>query len=162
MARFAQYYQRAKNVIHAIQALAIFVAWAMIIALLTKEGKLDGRIWYYFALVGSCQKKSSMKTGMLMPLQCWCCIPALIYQTAPPLFQRIRRFSNVYVHAVVDIIYTIFWLAALACLVAWVKQGSHEAKDWKSNDNLCDRFAWGPVSKCKLGQDAWIMALIIL
>ena len=55
MARFAQYYQRAKNVVHAIQALAIFVAWAMIIALLTKGGNLGGRIWYYFALVGSCQ-----------------------------------------------------------------------------------------------------------
>ena len=53
MARFAQYYQRAKNVIHGIQALAIFVAWAMIIALLAKGGKLDGRIWYYFALVSS-------------------------------------------------------------------------------------------------------------
>ena len=62
MARFAQYYQRTKNVIHAIQALAIFVAWAMIIALLTKGGKIDGRIWYYFALVGSCQQSYLMMT----------------------------------------------------------------------------------------------------
>ena len=98
----------------------------------------------------------------LMCMQCWCCIPALIYQTAAPVFQRIRRFSNAYVHAVIDFLYTIFWLAAFACLIAWVKQGSHAAKDWKSKDNLCDKFAWGPVSKCKLGQDAWILGVIIL
>lgn len=54
MTPFAQYYQRAKNVIHAIQALAIFVAWAITIAIVTKEGKLDGRIWYYFTLVSNC------------------------------------------------------------------------------------------------------------
>lgn len=142
MIRFAQYYQRAKNGFHAIQALAIFVAWAISIAILTKEGKLDGRIWYYFAL-------------------CWCCIPALFYQTASPVFQRIRRFSNAYVHGVLDIVYTILWLAAFASLMAWVEQGSHAAKDWKSNDSLCEKFAWGPASKCKLGQDAWIMAVII-
>lgn len=51
MVQFAHYYQRAKNVIHAIQALVIFVGWAMTIAILTKGGKTDGRIWYYFALV---------------------------------------------------------------------------------------------------------------
>lgn len=142
MVLFAQYYQRAKNVIHAIQALAIFVAWAMTIAILTKGGNIDGRIWYYFTL-------------------CWSCIPTLIYQTASPVFQRIRRFSSAYVHAVIDVVYTIFWLAAFACLIAWVEQGSHAAKDWKSKDSLCEEFAWGPVSKCKLGQDAWIVALII-
>lgn len=93
--------------------------------------------------------------------QCWSCIPILIYQTASPVFQRIRRFSSAYVHAVIDVVYTILWLAAFACLIAWVEQGSHAAKDWKSKDSLCEEFAWGPVSKCKLGQDAWIVALII-
>ena len=53
MPRFVQYYQRTKNAIHAIQAIAIFVAWALTIAILTKNGKLDGRIWYYFALVSN-------------------------------------------------------------------------------------------------------------
>ena len=53
MIPFARYYQRVKNVIHATQALAIFIAWAITIAILTKGGKFDGRIWYYFALVSS-------------------------------------------------------------------------------------------------------------
>lgn len=95
-----------------------------------------------------------------MPLQCWCSIPALIYQTASPVFQRIRPFSNAYVHAVVDIIYTILWLAAFACLTTWIRQGSHAAKDWKSKDSLCEKFAWGPVSKCKLGQDTGLLSII--
>ena len=53
MPQFSQYYQRVKNVIHAVQALAIFVAWAIIIAILTKRGRIDGRVWYNFALVSS-------------------------------------------------------------------------------------------------------------
>ena len=53
MPPFAQYYLRVKNVLHAIQALAIFVAWIMTIAILTKGGRLDGRVWYCFALVNS-------------------------------------------------------------------------------------------------------------
>ena len=161
MSRFSQYYQRVKNVIHALQALGLFVAWAITIAILTKRGKVDGRVWYYFALVSSFKRKSSHGDEKLMPLQCWCCIPALIYQMASPVFLRIRRFSNAYVHAIIDILYSIFWLAAFACLIAWVKQGSHAAKDWKSEDRWCDKFAWGPVSKCKLGQGAWILGIVI-
>lgn len=55
MSPFARYYQRAKNVLHAIQALAIFIAWALTIAILSKAGKSDGRVWYCFALVGNSQ-----------------------------------------------------------------------------------------------------------
>ena len=161
MAKFSHYYQRVKNVIHALQALSIFVAWAITIAILTKTGKVDGRVWYYFALVSSFKRSSSHRDEKLMPPQCWCCIPALIYQTAFPVFLRIRRFSNAYVHAVIDILYIIFWLAAFACLIAWVRQGSHAAKDWKSKDSWCDKFAWGPVSKCKLGQGGWILGIVI-
>ena len=160
MSRFAQYYQRTKNAIHAIQALAIFVAWALTIAILTKSGTLGGRVWYNFALVSLSMAYSSW-IEELMPPQCWCCIPALIYQAAFPVFQRLRRFSNAYAHALIDVVYTIFWLAAFACLITWVKQGSHAAKDWKSKVNLCDKFAWGPVSKCKLGRDTWILGVII-
>lgn len=53
MGPFSQYYQRVKNVIHAVQALAIFVAWAITIAILTKRGRTDGRLRYYFALVSN-------------------------------------------------------------------------------------------------------------
>ena len=87
MARLAQYYQRAKNVIHAIQALAIFVAWAMIIALLTKGGKLDGRIWYYFALVGSFPSIIS-QDGNADPAA------VLVLHTCPSLSNRFPSFPT--------------------------------------------------------------------
>lgn len=43
--------QRAKNVIHGIQGLVIFLAWAVTIAVFTRSGKTDGRTKYFFTLV---------------------------------------------------------------------------------------------------------------
>lgn len=88
-------------------------------------------------------------------------MPALIYQTAFPIFQRTKRFANAYAHAIVDLIYTIFWFSAFIAVVVWVRDGSHAAKDWDSKASLCDKFAWGPTSKCKLGQAAGALAAII-
>lgn len=42
---------RTKNLIHGVQALAIFLAWALTIAVFTKGGGIDGRSAWYFALV---------------------------------------------------------------------------------------------------------------
>lgn len=43
--------QRAKNIVHGIQGLVIFLAWAVTIGVFTKSGKTDGRTKYFFALV---------------------------------------------------------------------------------------------------------------
>ena len=43
--------QRAKNVVHGIQGLVIFLAWAVTIGVFTKAGKTDGRTKYFFTLV---------------------------------------------------------------------------------------------------------------
>ena len=51
MAAIAAYYQRAKNGLHALQALLIFLGAVITIALYTKGGRGDGRINYYFILV---------------------------------------------------------------------------------------------------------------
>ena len=44
-----------------------------------------------------------------------------------------------------------------------MKDGSHSAKDWKKKDHLCDVFNenYGSVSKCKLGQGAIILGVIL-
>lgn len=42
---------RAKNTVHAFQGLAVFVAWALTVAVFTEEGKTDGRTGFYFVLV---------------------------------------------------------------------------------------------------------------
>lgn len=62
-----------------------------------------------------------------------------------------------------DIIFVILWFAAFIGDAVWVKDGSHSAKDWKSSDHLCDKFndSFGSVSKCKLGQAALVLGVII-
>lgn len=56
----------------------------------------------------------------------------------------------------------ILWFAAFIGVEVWVRQGSHDAKDWDGKkDKLCDKFAWGPPSKCKLGQGTGIIGVII-
>ena len=43
--------QRSKNVVHGLQGLVIFLAWAITIAVFIKKGKTDGRSKFFFALV---------------------------------------------------------------------------------------------------------------
>ena len=53
MVTIDRYYQRGKNVVHALQALVIFLGAIVTIAIYTKGGKGDGRIDYYFLLVST-------------------------------------------------------------------------------------------------------------
>ena len=142
MAAKSRLYQRAKNIVHAVQALLIFVACMMTIAIFTKDGQGDNRITYYFAL-------------------CLICIPFLVYQTAFPVFQRSKRFANAYAHAIFDLLLTILWLAAFVGEIVWAKDGSSAAKDWKSGDRVCEVFAWGPTDKCHLGQVTMVFGIVI-
>lgn len=45
--------QRTKNAIHGVQGLVIFIAWAVTIAVFTKDGNSDGRSKYFFVLVST-------------------------------------------------------------------------------------------------------------
>ena len=47
------YLQKGKNALHGLQGLVIFLAWAITIAILVKEGPSDGRTKYFFALVSA-------------------------------------------------------------------------------------------------------------
>ena len=53
MVTIDRYYQRGKNVVHALQALVIFLGAIVTIAIYTRGGKGDGRIDYYFLLVST-------------------------------------------------------------------------------------------------------------
>ena len=53
MVAIEKYYQRGKNVVHALQALVIFLGAIVTIAIFTKGGNGDGRINYYFVLVST-------------------------------------------------------------------------------------------------------------
>lgn len=45
------YFQKAKALSHGVQALFIFVAGCLALAILTKSGNHGGQIGFYFALV---------------------------------------------------------------------------------------------------------------
>lgn len=45
------YYQKAKALFHATQALFTFVAGCLALAILTKSGNHGGQVGFYFALV---------------------------------------------------------------------------------------------------------------
>lgn len=51
MASVARHYQRAKNGVHALQALMVFIGAVITIAIYAKGGQDGGRINYYFVLV---------------------------------------------------------------------------------------------------------------
>jgi translocation protein SEC72 len=42
-----------KNYVHIFQAVVLFIAWAMTIAIFTRDGQNDGRVGWYFGLVCS-------------------------------------------------------------------------------------------------------------
>ncbi|KAL8989663.1 MAG: hypothetical protein Q9169_008311, partial [Polycauliona sp. 2 TL-2023] len=142
---------KAKIVLHGIQGLVIFLSWAIIISIFTKDGSTDGRIKYYFALV--LHTFYSLQNALTNEqTQCWFCIPLLIYQAAIPQFERVKRFSNVYAHAAIDILLAIFWFAAFIAVATWTTYGIKHGVARKGREG-CDAFKWGGgASKCHLSQ----------
>ena len=96
--------------------------------------------------------------------QCWFCIPALIYQTAVPAFQRTRRFANAYAFVVIDALLAILWFAAVIAVAVWTNAGIHdgEGKDKEKKLKGCKAFAYGSEGKCKLSKVTVGMGVIIL
>ncbi|KAL8742738.1 MAG: hypothetical protein Q9190_004831 [Brigantiaea leucoxantha] len=133
--------QRAKTGLHALQGFVIFLAWAITIAVFTKDGTTDGRTKYFFAL-------------------CWLTIPVLVYQAAIPQFDRVKRFSNAYAHVALDGLATLLWLAAFIAVAVWTNQGIKKGVG-RPGTKGCDAFAYGPPSKCHLSQATIVMGVII-
>lgn len=65
---------RGKNVIHAFQGLAVFVAWALTIAVFTQEGKTDGRTAFYFVLVSYWEILSDVYLSSICPFWLYRCL----------------------------------------------------------------------------------------
>ncbi|KAL8700851.1 MAG: hypothetical protein Q9201_005221 [Fulgogasparrea decipioides] len=134
--------QKVKIVLHAIQGFVIFLAWAITIAIFTKDGTTDGRTKFFFAL-------------------CWFCIPLLVYQTAVPQFNRTKRFSNAYAHAAIDILLAVFWFAAFISVATWTSEGIRKGVG-RPGTKGCDAFAWGGGGgKCHLSQATIGMGVVI-
>jgi len=86
MVSTARYYQLAKNGVHALQALLVFIGAAITIAVFTKEGQSDGRITYYFVLV------SSLCTGSVYDSVLTFGVIVLALHTSPGLSNGFSHF----------------------------------------------------------------------
>ncbi|KAJ9661714.1 hypothetical protein H2201_006385 [Coniosporium apollinis] len=130
------YIQRCKAVAHGLQALMVFIAGCIMLAVFTKEGSTGSPSKYYFAM-------------------CFFTIPALIYQVMVPLWTRAVKFANAYAFAAVDVLYTIFWFAAFISVATWnaagIRQGAKDRNIDKDSGN-CTTFAYGTEGKCKLSR----------
>ncbi|KAF2714824.1 hypothetical protein K504DRAFT_457020 [Pleomassaria siparia CBS 279.74] len=130
------YIQKLKVVAHVFQAILIFIAGCLTLAVLTKDGDTGGATKYYIAL---------------------CCLtgPAIIYLVMVPMWSRAARFASAYAFLAVDALYTILWFAAFISVAVWNSQGIRGgavAIGAGKNDGNCSTFEYGDASKCKLSR----------
>ncbi|KAI5292867.1 hypothetical protein KEM52_006011 [Ascosphaera acerosa] len=133
---------RTKAIIHACQGVIIFIAWAMTIAVFTREGSTDGRTAYYFAL-------------------CWVTYPALIYLACFPLWPRTMRFANPYAFVTLDMLFGLLWFVAWVCIATYVGTGKSEGSGKHKDKSGCDAFAYGSPGKCKLSTGTIVLGVIV-
>jgi len=100
MDRLIPHMQQLKLGLHITQAVFIFVAWVLTIVYFRQATIYGTDISWYFAM-------------------CFVSIPAIIYQTLTPMFNRSRRWGHPYAFATVDVLFTVLWLSAWAAVAAW-------------------------------------------
>jgi len=121
-----------------VQALSIFIAACITITVFTGSGRTDGRSKWFFAT-------------------CWLSIPALIYLVAVPIWSRAANVAKALWFAVVDLVFTIFWLSAFAAVLAWLRAGMIQGtvdKKIPQNQGNCTTFAYGTEKQCTLSYAA--------
>lgn len=159
--RFGQF----KNYIHIFQAVVLFLAWALTIAVLTQRGENDGRVGWYFGLVRfgpfpGLHERAFCLTGIQ---QCWLTIPILVYLTMVPMWSRARRFANTYAFAALDGASVVLWLSAWASMASYVSQGKSKGSDDENNEGSgCDNFGYGSANRCNLSTATTILGVIIM
>ena len=73
-----------------------------------------------------------------------------------PLWQRTQKFSNAYATLAIDILFSIFWVAALAAVQVWTNGGIPD-----STKGYCANFNFGDQDKCVISYGTVIIAVLI-
>ncbi|QIW99396.1 hypothetical protein AMS68_004914 [Peltaster fructicola] len=134
---------KIKAGLHVVQALFIFIAWALTIAVLTRDGGIGGSTWFYFTL-------------------CFITAPALIYQVMVPMYPRAERFASVYAYATIDTLFAVLWFSAAIAVAAWNTAGLNKGKDDnKDSDGSCNYFGYGDTTKCSVSKAAVGFGILI-
>ncbi|EME43344.1 hypothetical protein DOTSEDRAFT_174149 [Dothistroma septosporum NZE10] len=134
--------QRLKAAMHLAQAVLVFVAGCLTLAVMTKAGGYGGQVGYYFAL-------------------CFITIPAILYQVTVPMWTRAWRLNNVWAIAIIDILFTLLWFAAAIAVAVWNANGLAAGKETTGKtttkrdthkDGTCASFGYGSKSKCEVSK----------
>ena len=72
------------------------------------------------------------------------------------LWQRTRKFSNPYASLLIDVSFSIFWVAALAAVQVWTNGGIPD-----SGKGYCANFKFGDQDKCVISYGTVIIAVLI-
>lgn len=81
-----------------------------------------------------------------------------------PMWERTVKFANAFAFAAVDVVYTIFWFAAIIALAVWNNEGMKKGAQEKKIDGSgnCTTFAYGTEKKCELAKAAVGLAVPVL
>lgn len=169
--------QRIKASIHCLQALLIFVAGCLTLAVMTKDGGFGGQTGFYFALVSA--ESQSSRQRQLMIVQCFLTLPAITYLVMVPMWSRAWRFNNVWAIATIDILFTLLWFAASIAVAVWNANGIAKGKTESSSDSTnsdksnkrddtttkkdgtCASFGYGSATKCAVSKATVGFGIII-
>jgi hypothetical protein len=144
------YVQKCKVVAHIFQAIFIFAALCITIAVFTMDGETGGR---------------SIAARLTTRPQCFLSFPAIIYLAMVPMWTRAQRFANAYAFLAVDALYTILWFAAFIAVALWNSRGIKDgAKDKNIPDDQrnCTTFKWGSESKCAISKASVGVGVVVL
>ncbi|KAK5135915.1 hypothetical protein LTR08_004373 [Meristemomyces frigidus] len=141
--------QKTKAYLHFAQALCIFIAACLGLAILiTGDGDatVGGQVGFYFAM-------------------CFLSIPALIYQVMVPMWTRAWRFANSYAYASLDLLFTVLWFAAFIALAVWnragLKAGELSLGKRASSGGSCANFAYGTATTCGVAKAGITFGVLI-
>jgi hypothetical protein len=162
--------QKIKMALHSVQAILVFIAACLTIAVLSKSKKTDGRIGWFFAMVRTMMRSSSRRaqlTDPVLPHHSGLDLPGC--RSHVVALAKIRQSLRLRCHrcpirgtpdvskswvTFLTFLFKILWLSAFAAVAGWHRQGLLQgATDHKIDQDQanCTVFAYGPETACHDG-----------
>lgn len=156
--------QRVKAAIHGVQALLIFVAGCLTLAVMTQNGGHGGETSFYFALcfltMPALSKSPSTRVARAHAER-WA-----VYQVMVPMWSRAWRLNNVWAYASIDVLSALLWFAASVAVAVWNSRAIAKGKSTTTEENTttkradesvkkdgtCESFAYGSATKCSISK----------
>lgn len=79
-----------------------------------------------------------------------------------PMWPRVRRFSNLYAFATLDVLAVVFWLSAWAAMASYVGEGKGKGDNEDEDASGCDNFKFGSPARCRISEGITAIGVIIM